>query len=131
MSGDKQIPSGTPFDPLPQLYVYEWTPADGLLTILGTCFFGPVVVGGRLDRVAHRTAAGWEEIGEGDLQVIDISIFQGVMVDTLEQSYNARITAKGTAPTATGGRQHLLIASAQPDGTWEWDGRFWVRPGGQ
>jgi hypothetical protein len=129
MAGDTQVPSGTPFDPLPQLFVYEWTPTDGLLTILGTCFFGPLVAGGSFYRVAHRTEAGWEEVGECDLEIIDISIFQGVLVDTLEQNYNARVTAKGRVPTAPEGREHLLIGMAHPDGMWEWDGRFWVRAG--
>lgn len=130
MAGDRQAPSGTPFDPLPQLYVHEWTLTDGLLTILGTCFFGIIAVGSTFDRWVHRTETGWEEVAACDLEIMDISIFDGVLVDTLDENYNARLTVKGGIPTQMDGPDHLLIGTAQPEGTtWEWDGRLWVLSG--
>jgi hypothetical protein len=119
------------FDPAPQFSVHEVSRGRrGRIAVIGRCWFGPIVVGTRFTRLAWLRASPAVAPVPCRLEVEWLELFRKPAVE-VTQVYTARIGMRGEPPEGLTEGVHderlLLVGELPPEGTWEWDGRFWVR----
>lgn len=125
MARDRQTPSGTAFDPCPQLWVHEVV-SSGPLTVTGRCYFAPVTTGTVFTAV---TASGGHRSPEAvpcHLRVEKISVY-GRPADELDQVVSARLVLSGDVPPAPAPESVLIATASQEAGRWRRAGSLWIR----
>lgn len=130
VAGDLQTDSGSPFDPLPQIHVYE-VPTGDDRCIVGRCMFGPIAVGQTFDRVASEVDGTWvHQVLPKALSVIDIELADGVFVDAIDQVHGARLSFdRQISEEISAGV--LLVGDAGPStAQWRRGPRLWQRDEG-
>jgi hypothetical protein len=72
--------------------------------VVGTCLFAPIFVSTRFDQVATRSNDTWATHRGCNLIIDEIQMFEGVMVDSLDQGINAKLSLRGSLdePIRTG-----------------------------
>jgi hypothetical protein len=123
MAGDRQAPSGSPFDPSPQFWIYQ-VECDEPPTVTGRCWFAPVAVGMTFDAVASKQAGTWE-LERCQLQVEEIRAY-GHLLDELDQTVSARLLLSGNLPLGLAS-ESVLVARNYPSAQWERQGTLWLR----
>jgi hypothetical protein len=123
MASDRQAPSGTVFDPSPQFWI-DKVERNEPPTVLGRCWFAPVVVGMTFDAVASKRSGTWE-LDRCWLLVEEIHAY-GHLIDELNQIVSARLLLSGDRPSGLVS-ESVLVARTYPSAHWERQGAIWLR----
>jgi hypothetical protein len=123
MAGDRQAPSGSPFDPSPQFWIHK-VERNEPLTVIGRCWFAPVAAGMTFNAVASRRTGTWE-LDQCWLQVEEIHAY-GHLLDELDQTVSARLVLSGALPSGLAS-ESVLVARNYPSAHWERQDALWLR----
>jgi hypothetical protein len=127
VAGDVQGPSGTGFDPSPQVWVDRVECTPGSLAVVGRCFFGPIRLGLVFDGIVSARNGVWSlsDVLACCLRVAEIRLY-GRLVDEMSQVLSGRLVLSANAPVGLG-CDSLLVSRGSPDDGWMLrDGR-WTR----
>ena len=124
VTGDRQTPSGTAFDPSPQFWVHE---VDRLrpLTVTGRCWFASVSRGMIFDTVAAGDGDDSRGPGPCHLRVEEISAY-GHLLDELDQTVSARLILSGDIPQGLVPGS-ILVSRASSTDDWQRPDWLWLR----